>query len=95
MAVLKAPPSKPKNETIQIRVPQDVKLRLARYAEFINASPSYVVIEMLERLFRKDCEFQEYLASYPNPQLIAEQHTATNEETQPTKLTFENSKKNS
>jgi len=38
MAVLKAPPSKPKNETIQLRVPQDVKFRLVRYAEFINGA---------------------------------------------------------
>jgi len=93
MAVLKAPPSKPKNETIQLRVPQDVKFRLARYSEFINASPSYVVIEMLERLFRKDVEFQEYLVSYHRPQLTTEQHTSTFEQTQPAILTIENSSK--
>ena len=93
MAVLKGPPSKPKNETIQLRVPQDLKFRLARYSEFINANPSYVVIEMLERLFRKDVEFQEYLASYDQPQSIAEQHTATNEQPQPAMPTIENSSK--
>lgn len=68
MAILKAPPTQPKNETIQLRVPQELKFRLARYAEFIHASTSYVVIEMLERLFRKDTEFQKYLAAYKPPE---------------------------
>jgi len=35
-----------------------------RYAEFIHAKASYVVTAALERLFRKDAEFQEFLASY-------------------------------
>jgi hypothetical protein len=64
MAILKAPPLQPKNETIQLRVSQELKFRLMRYAEFIHATTSYVVSEMLERLFRKDSEFQEYLAAY-------------------------------
>ena len=90
MPVLKAPPSQTKNETIQLRVPQDVKFRLARYSEFINASPSYVVIEMLERLFRKDAEFQDFLARYRSPQSTNEQHTTTNEQTRPSELNIEN-----
>jgi len=64
MPILKTPLIQPKNETIQLRVPQELKFRLTRYAEFIHATTSYVVIEMLERLFRKDIEFQEYLAAY-------------------------------
>ncbi len=64
MSFLKAPPQEPKNETVQLRLSQIVKFRLARYAEFIHASPSYIVTEMLERLFRKDTEFQAYLATY-------------------------------
>lgn len=64
MPFLKAPPQQPKNETVQLRLSQIVKFRLARYAEFIHASPSYIVTEMLERLFRKDTEFQAYLAAY-------------------------------
>jgi hypothetical protein len=64
MPVLKAPPPQPKNETVQLRLSQDVKFRLARYAEFIHASPSYIVTETLERLFKKDLEFQEYLTAY-------------------------------
>ena len=67
MPVLKAPPQQPKNETIQLRVPQDVKFRLARYADFIHTSSSFIVVELLERLFRKDAEFQAYLAAYKPP----------------------------
>ena len=64
MPILKAPPAEPKNETLQLRVSQDLKFKLARYAEFIHANASYVVTAALERLFRKDEEFQEFLASY-------------------------------
>jgi len=68
MPVIKSPTRLPKNETIQLRIPQDIKLRLERYAEFINASSSYVVAETLERLFKKDAEFQTFLASYKGPE---------------------------
>jgi len=64
MAILKAPPAEPKNETLQLRVSQDLKFKLMRYAEFIHANASYVVTAALERLFHKDGEFQEFLASY-------------------------------
>ena len=64
MPILKAPPAEPKNETIQLRVSQDLKFKLMRYAEFIHANASYVVTAALERLFRKDAEFQEFLSSY-------------------------------
>ena len=93
MPVLKAPPSQPKNETIQLRVPQDVKFRLARYSEFIQASPSYVVIEMLERLFRKDGEFQDYLARCSTPQSTTEQSPTTNEQARASALNIESSSK--
>jgi predicted transcriptional regulator len=61
MPILKAPPVQPKNETLQLRVSQDLKFKLARYAEFIRANTSYVVTAALERLFRKDAEFQEFV----------------------------------
>ncbi len=64
MPILKAPPVQPKNETLQLRVSQDLKFRLTRYAEFIHANASYVVSAALERLFSKDAEFQEYLATW-------------------------------
>lgn len=80
MAILQAPPTQPKNETLQLRVSQDLKFRLTRYAEFIHATASYVVSETLERLFRKDAEFREYLATYKPPE--AEDHS---EESKPFK----------
>lgn len=64
MPILKAPPAQPKNETLQLRVSQDLKFQLMRYAEFIHANASYVVSAALERLFCKDAEFQEYLVAY-------------------------------
>lgn len=64
MPILKAPSVQPKNETLQLRVSQDLKFRLMRYAEFIHANASYVVSAALERLFNKDAEFQEYLATW-------------------------------
>jgi predicted DNA-binding protein len=68
MAILKAPVTQPKNETIQLRVSQELKFRLTRYAEFIHANTSYVVSEVLERFFRKDADFQKYLAAYKPPE---------------------------
>lgn len=68
MPILKAPPTEPKNETLQLRVSQDLKFKLMRYAEFIHANASYVVTAALERLFRKDVEFQEFLVSYKPPE---------------------------
>ncbi len=67
MPILKAPPIQPKNETLQLRVSQDLKFRLMCYAEFIRASASYVVSEALERLFRRDIEFQESLVTHKPP----------------------------
>ena len=75
MSVLKAPPPQPKNETIQLRVPQDLKFRLLRYAEFIQTSASFIFVELLERLFRKNADFQAYLATYKPP--TSESHIET------------------
>ena len=65
MAILKSPPKPPKNETLQIRVEEEIKARLRRYAEFINSSESYVVSEALKLLFRKDVEFKTWLEEQP------------------------------
>ncbi len=66
MAILKAPPAQPKNETIQLRVSQDLKYRLTRYAEFIRATTSYVMSEALNRVFEKDRDFKAWLEEHPN-----------------------------
>jgi predicted transcriptional regulator len=61
MAILKAPPKPPKNETLQIRIEEHVRSRLAKYAEFIDSSESYVVSEALKLVFKKDAEFKTWL----------------------------------
>lgn len=61
MAILKSPPRPPKNETVQIRVEEEIRAKLHKYAEFINSSESYVVSEALKLLFRKDDEFKDWL----------------------------------
>ncbi len=66
MPLLKAPPKQPKSATVQIRVEEDVKLRLEQYAEFIDSSPAYVVTEALKLLFKKDEEFKSWLGQHTN-----------------------------
>ncbi len=61
MAILKSPPRPPKNETVQIRVEEEIRAKLQKYAEFIDSSESYVVSEALKLLFRKDDEFKAWL----------------------------------
>lgn len=60
LSILKAPPKQPKTVTVQARVEESVKTQLERYAEFIDASPSYVITEALKLLFRKDEEFRRW-----------------------------------
>lgn len=65
MAILKPPPKPPKNETLQIRIDENTRSKLNRYAEFLDASESYVVSEALRLLFRKDDEFKTWLENHP------------------------------
>lgn len=60
LSILKSPPKQPKAVTIQARVEESVKTQLELYAEFIDASPSYVITEALKLLFRKDEEFRRW-----------------------------------
>ncbi len=64
MAILKSPPRPPKNETVQIRVEEEIRAKLQKYAEFIDSSESYVVSEALKLLFRKDDEFRAWLEEH-------------------------------
>ena len=66
MSILKPPPKQPKTVTIQARVEESVKTRLELYAEFIDASPSYVITEALKLLFRKDDEFKHWADQHTN-----------------------------
>jgi hypothetical protein len=63
MAVLKAPPKQPKTTVVQLRLDDEAKLKLAKYAEFLDCSPSYVVAEALKLVYHKDKEFQCWLSS--------------------------------
>jgi hypothetical protein len=60
VAILKSPPRPPKNETLQIRVEEEIKAKLHKYAEFIDSSESYVVSEALRLLFKRDDEFKSW-----------------------------------
>jgi len=66
LPLLKAPPKQPKSATIQVRVEENVRLKLDKYAEFIDSSPSYVVTEALKLLFKKDEEFKSWLGQHTN-----------------------------
>jgi hypothetical protein len=61
MAMLKSPPRPPKNETLQIRVEEQIKTKLHKYAQFINSSEAYVVSEMLKRFSAITCFPPEYV----------------------------------
>jgi predicted transcriptional regulator len=62
MAVLKAPPKQPKTTVVQLRLDDEAKMNLAKYAEFLDCSASYVVKEALKLVYAKDKEFQSWLS---------------------------------
>jgi hypothetical protein len=66
LSILKSPPKQPKAVTIQARVEESVKAQLELYAEFIDASPSYVITEALKLLFRKDDDFRRWTDQHTN-----------------------------
>jgi len=61
MSILKAPTKQPKNATLQLRVDEELKIKLDKYAEFLDSTESYVVSEALKLVFNKDAEFREWL----------------------------------
>ena len=65
MPILKAPPKQSKNESLQLRVSTEFKFKLQRYAEFLEATPSYVVTEALNRIFDKDRDFKTWIGKQP------------------------------
>jgi len=66
MALLKAPSKQPKTTNLQVRLEEEVRRNLDKYAEFIDANPSYVVSEALKLLFRKDDDFKRWAAQDTN-----------------------------
>jgi hypothetical protein len=66
VALLKAPSKKPKSTTLQVCLEDEVKVKLGNYAEFIDATPSYVMSEALKLLFKKDDDFKHWLDHRPS-----------------------------
>ncbi len=50
----------------QVRLGDEVRHNLDRYAEFIDANASYVVSETLKLLFRKHAEFKSWSGQHTN-----------------------------
>jgi hypothetical protein len=65
MALLKAPSKQPKTTNLQVRLEEEVRRNLDRYAEFLDATPSYVVSEAPKLPCCKDKEFQNWLSKHP------------------------------
>jgi len=65
LPLLKAPSKQPKTTTLQVRLEEEVRHSLDRYAEFIDANASYVVGEALKLLFKRDAEFKCWLGEHP------------------------------
>jgi predicted DNA-binding protein len=66
MALLKAPSKQAKTTTLQVRLEEEVRHNLDRYAEFIGTNPSYVVSEALKLLFKKDDDFKRWAGQHTN-----------------------------
>jgi predicted transcriptional regulator len=69
MPVLKAPPKQPKTTVVQLRLDDETRIKLTKYAEFLDCSTSYVVTEALKLVCNKDKEFQSWLSGqHPSKQ---------------------------
>jgi predicted transcriptional regulator len=66
MALLKAPSKQPKSTTLQVRLEEEVRHNLDRYADFLDATPSYILSEALKLVFKKDDEFKRWLEQQVN-----------------------------
>jgi len=65
MPVLKAPLKQPRTTVVQLRLDDEARMKLTKYAEFLDGSPSYVVSEALKLVCNKDKEFQSWLSGQP------------------------------
>ena len=81
MPILKAPPKQSKNESLQLRVSTEFKHNLQHYAEFLEVTPSYVVIEALNLIFDKDREFKAWLEQHPDSTSAMQTENNSNMET--------------
>ena len=83
MPILKAPPKRIRSATIQVRVEEDVDLKLRKYAEYIGSTPAFVVSESLKLLFHKDAEFREWLAHHGDTPAASKLEELTKQELAP------------
>ena len=81
MPILRAPPKQSKNESLQLRVSAEFENKLQRYAQFLEATPSYVVTEALNRIFDKDREFKTWLEQHRNSTAAAQTENNSSMET--------------
>ena len=59
-----APSKQPKTTSLQVRLEEEVRHNLDRYAEFIDATSSYIVSEALKLLFKKDGDIKHWLGQH-------------------------------
>ena len=74
LAILKAPSKQPKTTTLQVRLTEEVRHSLDKYAEFLDANASYVVSEGLKFLFKRDKEFKCWLDQHNNAGTLPHTH---------------------
>jgi hypothetical protein len=55
----------PTRVAVTYKVPVDLAALLKQYAEFLDSTQEYVVVETLRLAFRRDKEFQTWLAAMP------------------------------
>jgi hypothetical protein len=55
----------PARQAITCKLPAETATLLKRYAEFLESTQEYVVAETLQVAFRRDKEFQAWLATTP------------------------------
>ena len=57
----------PSRLAITCKLPEETATLLKGYAEFLDSTQEYVVTETLRIAFRRDKEFQAWLATAPSP----------------------------
>ena len=62
MTLLKAPPKQPRTTVVQLRLDEEARSTLTKYAEYLECSPSHVVAEALKLVYHKDKDFQTWLS---------------------------------
>ena len=72
LSLVKPPPKKPQTASLQVRIDDEARRNLCRYAEFIQSTPSYVVTEALKLLFTRDREFKRWLGQHTNSSHVSE-----------------------